>query len=216
MKRLLCTLAVIFAASVAFAAEPSDRPHLRAIADGAAVRLVSDLPQATQQVWTIIPGETGKPAHFLLAAVIDGKIKVWDFSVQFDPAPTPQPTPNPTPDPTPPPVPPTPTPEKIWGVVFLSETGTRTPAQGKAIASKAVADYAASKGWHSPKVIDPNVVDEKNASLPTVEAYKARAKGEHYFFVVSDPKPGEPCVIVAEGAIVDEKAMLETLKKAGG
>ena len=77
---------------------------------------------------------------------------------QPNPQPDPQPKPDPAPNPAPPPVPL----GKLWTVI-VEESGQITPAQGRIVTSKAVADWIEAKGHHKAWVIDKDALDEKAA-----------------------------------------------------
>jgi hypothetical protein len=124
---------------------------------------------------------------------------------------TPQPTPNPhpTPNPAPDPVPPVPT-GKLWTVI-VEESSQLTPAQGRVVTSKTIADWIATRGHHHAWVIDKDALDENNRQPASLHEYIARAKSLPYLFLVS-----ESGTIVHEGPLPESEAtLLELLKKYG-
>jgi hypothetical protein len=150
-----------------------------------------------------------KPGTFYFALVASSgeKIAVAKHTLVIE---CPQPQPNPEPQPAPTPVPPVPT-GKLWTVI-VEESGQLTPAQGKILASKSVADYLQSKGHHKPWIIDKDVLDENDKQPANLKEYIARAKSLPYIFLVS-----EAGTVVHEGALPEnETALLEILKKYGG
>jgi hypothetical protein len=143
--------------------------------------------------------------YFALVATSGDKIAVAKHTLVIEST---QPTPNPQPDPNP--VPPTPT-GKLWTVI-VEESGQLTPAQGKIVASKPVAEYLQSKGHHKAWVIDKDVLDENDRQPANLKEYVARAKSLPFLFLVS-----ESGTVLHEGPLPEtESAMLELLKKYGG
>ena len=123
------------------------------------------------------------------------------------PNPTPNPNPNPAPNPVPPPVPV----GKLWTVI-VEESGQITPAQGRIVTSKTVADWIASKGHHKTWVIDKDAADENDRPPASLKEYVARAKSPPYLFLVS-----EAGTVIHEGPLPEsEAAVFELLKKYGG
>ena len=150
--------------------------------------------------------------YFALVATSGDKIAVAKHTLivegpQPNPTPNPQPNPNPTPNPVPPPVPV----GKLWTVI-VEESGQITPAQGRIVTSKTVADWIESKGHHKAWVIDKDALDENDRQPASLQEYIARAKSLPYLFLVS-----EAGTVVHEGALPEsEAALLEMLKKFGG
>ncbi len=148
--------------------------------------------------------------YFALAAASGEKIAVAKHALIVEgrrPDPQPDPKPDPTPDPVPPPVPV----GKLWTVI-VEESGQLTPAQGRIVASKAVADWIRSKGHHKAWVIDKDVLDENDRPPASFQEYLARAKSLPCLFLVA-----EGGTVVYEGPLPEsEAALLELLKKYGG
>ena len=100
--------------------------------------------------------------YFALVASSGDKIAVAKHTLIIE-----GPQPNPQPEPIPPkPNPPTAPVGRIWTVI-VEESGSITPAQGKIITSKAVADWLQAKGHPKPWVIDKDAVDE-NQKQPAI------------------------------------------------
>jgi hypothetical protein len=146
--------------------------------------------------------------YFALVAASGDKIAVARHTLvveQGQPDPGPSPTPNPAPDP----VPPVPT-GKLW-TVMVEESSQLTPAQGRVVTSKAVADWIAAGGHHRAWVIDKDTVDENDRQPASLREYIARAKSLPYLFLVS-----ESGIVVHEGPLPDsDTAFLELLKRYG-
>ena len=146
--------------------------------------------------------------YFALVATSGDKIAVAKHTLVIE---APQPQPNPQPDPAPNPVPPPAPVGKLWTVV-VEESGQLTPAQGRIVASKAVADYLQANGHHKAWIIDKDVLDENDRQPPSLAEYIVRAKTLPYLFRVS-----EAGTVLHEGALPEsEGALLEILKKYGG
>ncbi|MCC6125686.1 MAG: hypothetical protein IT426_12035 [Pirellulales bacterium] len=141
--------------------------------------------------------------YFALVAASGEKIAVAKHTLVVE-------GPRPNPDPAPQPVPPPPV-GKLWTVI-VAESGQLTPAQGKLVASKAVADYLRAKGFPKAWMIDKDVLDENDRQPPTLAEYIARAKSLPYLFLVSDAG-----AVLHEGSLPEsEEALLQLLKKFGG
>ena len=148
--------------------------------------------------------------YFALVATSGEKIAVAKHTLVIE-SPQPNPAPNPQPDPAPNPVPPPVPVGKLWTVV-VEESGQLTPAQGKIVTSKSVADYLQAKGHHKAWIIDKDVLDENDREPPSLAEYIARAKTLPYLFLVS-----EAGTVLHEGPLPEsEAALLEILKRYGG
>jgi hypothetical protein len=118
-----------------------------------------------------------------------------------------QPAPNP--QPTPDPAPPVPT-GKLWTVI-VEESSQLTPAQGRVVTSKTVADWIAARGHHPAWVIDKDALDENDRQPANLREYIARAKSLPYLFLVS-----ESGTVIHQGSLPENEAtLLELLKKYG-
>jgi hypothetical protein len=145
--------------------------------------------------------------YFALVAASGEKIAVAKHTLVVEGL---RPNPDPAPDPQPNPIPPVPA-GKMWTVI-VEESGQITPAQGKIVASKAVADYLRAKGHPNAWIIDKDVLDENDRQPPSLAEYLARAKSLPYLFLVS-----ETGTVLHEGPLPEsEPALLELLKKHGG
>jgi hypothetical protein len=176
--------------------------------------------------WIVFPGDPGavflsvvtedgervglfvspKPGTFCFAlvAVSGDKIAVAKHMLVVEGA---QPNPNPYPNPLPPPAPV----GKLWTVI-VEESGQLTPAQGRIVTSKALADWIRSKGHPPTWIIDKDVLDENDKQPASLKEYLARAKSLPFLFLVS-----ETGTVLYEGPLPDsEAAILELLKKYGG
>jgi hypothetical protein len=146
--------------------------------------------------------------HFALVAAANDKIAVAKHTLTVEGQGGPQPSPNPQPEPAPVP-PPVPV-GKLWTVI-VEESGQLTPAQGKVVTSKAVADWIQTKGHHKAWVIDKDALDENDKQPESLKAYIARAKSLPFLFLVS-----EAGTVLFEGSLPEsETALLELLKKYG-
>jgi hypothetical protein len=148
--------------------------------------------------------------YFALVAASENKIAVAKHTLVVEgPQPNPQPNPAPKPDPVPNPLPPPV--GKLWTVV-VEESGQLTPAQGRVVTSKAVAEWIRSMGHHPAWVIDKDVRDENDRTPAAFQGYLARAKSLPYLFLVS-----ETGIVAYEGPLPQsEAAVLDLLKKYGG
>lgn len=86
--------------------------------------------------------------------------------------------PGPTPGPMPDPTPPTPTPRGPLTLIWIEETGQRTPQQAAAITDAELRARLAAAGWKF-RVADADVIDENGRTPPDLAPFidAARARG---------------------------------------
>jgi len=118
---------------------------------------------AEQQQW-ITHGE-----KIWVAAVANGQLVVKDISLSVSPQPDPgpQPQPEPGPEPQPAPVPKT--------VIWIEETGQRTPQQAAAITDAKLRAALTAARW-TLRIADVDVVDETGRPPSDLASYLERAK----------------------------------------
>jgi hypothetical protein len=137
--------------------------------------------------------------YFALVAASGEKIAVAKHTLIIE-----GPQPEPKPDPVPVPV------GKMWTVI-VEESGQLTPAQGRIVTSKSVADWIQSKGHHKAWVIDKDALDENDKQPASLKEYIARAKSLPFLFLVS-----ESGTVLFEGPLPEsEAAVLQLMKKYG-
>jgi hypothetical protein len=198
MKKILLSLIVALFAFSAWAADP--KPYLALDATGQVV-IYPGLPSGTAYDAKIIKSGDESLLCFYWVEGNRAKLAVFHFTIKGD---EPQPKPDPKPEPIPPdpiPVPPA----DVWGIVIVSESGTQTPEQGKAITSKALDELVVSKKWQKT-VFDPDVKDETGKQPEKLVAWKSKAKSLPWFFLI-DKEGG----VIKEGAITTEAALLSTV-----
>ncbi|MFZ5831271.1 MAG: hypothetical protein ACOY3P_14360 [Planctomycetota bacterium] len=140
LPRLLLPVLLVLAAQGAMAGEtlhaPTGKPKLLADVQAGGVLIRTDLPKQSQQRWIVTPGT---PVVITLAAVVDGKLEVWQWSLAIDDnLPDPHPGPDPQPDPKP-----DPKPSKLRALWLYEgdDLDDMPTAQSAIITSAAVRDY---------------------------------------------------------------------------
>jgi hypothetical protein len=200
MKKILLSLMIVLSASLAWAVDP--KPYLGQDSAGQIV-VYPGLPSGTAYDARILKISDEPFVCFYWVEGSRAKLAIFKLSVEeFKDGPQPDPKPNPQPIPPDPiPVPPA----DVWGVVIVSESGTQTPEQGKAITSKALDDLVAAKKWQKV-VFDPDVKDETGKQPEKLVAWKSKAKSLPWFFLID--KNGS---IIKEGSVTTEAALLSTV-----
>ncbi len=136
--------------------------------------LASDGTTSARLLWI---GDQGWPevAEYPIPLAV-----VWPNAIP-SPTPTPTPTPDPTPvppTPTPDPIPPTPVPKpaKLWGVVIIEESKTRTDEEAAVYLSKELELYLSSSGLAPLRVADQDEKDKDGNPTKDLVGYVALAK----------------------------------------
>jgi len=133
--------------------------------------------KAEQQKWLIIKDS------ILVAAVVDGNLVVEQFAWSPGPQPTPpNPEPGPQPEPEPQPIPSGPK-----TVIWIEESGDRSPSQAAAIIQREIRAAIERAGWHL-RIVDQDVVDETGKTPADLAPYIDAAKkaGLPRLFILQD------------------------------
>ena len=125
--------------------------------------LVVTVKGATKQVWRVDPD-----GRILVAAVVGDDIVLEDFPWKVTPGPEPQPEPQPEPEPQP-------IPSGPKTVIWIEESGQRTPQQAAAIIDKNVRAAIDAARW-TLRVTDVDVVDESGRPPADLAPYLERAR----------------------------------------
>lgn len=147
----------------ALAAGPLSAEELRLRVEGGDQLSVHAVAQ--QQQW-ITHGE-----KIWVAAVANGKLVVQEVSLRVSPQPGPGPQPEPEPGPQPGPQP-GPAPKTV---IWIEESGQRTPQQAAALTDRKLRETIASSGWML-RVADVDVVDESGRPPSDLAPYLERAR----------------------------------------
>lgn len=127
-------------------------------------RLTVAVAGADQQLWKIF--RIGDEQKILVAALKNGRLILEEFSWS-GPRPQPEPGPGPEPQPGPSPGPKT--------VIWIEETGERTPQQAAALTDAKLRAALAAARW-SLRVADVDVVDESGRPPSDLAPYLERAR----------------------------------------
>jgi len=130
-------------------------------------RLTVSVAGADQQLWKVLL--VGGEHKILAAAVKDGRLVLEEFSWDGGPRPRPDPDPRPEPEPGPQPAPGPKT------LIWIEETGQRTPQQAAALTDRKLRDVLASSGWKL-RVADVDVVDENGNPPADLAPYLDQAR----------------------------------------
>lgn len=126
---------------------------------------------ADQQLWKVFP--VGNEQKILVAAVKGGRLILEEFTWDGGPRPGPGPGPEPGPQPGPEPQPqPTPGPKSV---IWIEETGERTPQQAAALTDPKLRAALTTARW-TLRVADVDVVDETGRPPSDLAPYLERAR----------------------------------------
>jgi hypothetical protein len=137
--------------------------------------LVVTVKGATKQVWRVDPD-----GRILVAAVVGDDIVLEDFPWKVTPGPEPQPEPQPEPEPQP-------IPSGPKTVIWIEESGDRSPSQAAAIIQREIRAAIERAGWHL-RIVDQDVVDETGKTPADLAPYIDAAKkaGLPRLFILQD------------------------------
>lgn len=152
MRRIISALVVWFLLASWAASQ-----NLQFEAQGGPVLTIK--AKAEQQQWLVLGGKT------LVAAVVDGKLVVQEFTWPPNPGPNPGPEPGPEPKPT------------YWQVAFFVESDNLdnlTPAQQSLLASLLVRKDLEAKGHRLVGIFDPDAME--TATDPALKPWFSAAQ----------------------------------------
>jgi len=165
---------------------------------------------ADKQTWRVIDGKNGPVA--IVAALVQDRLVIEEFTWGG----TPQPEPGPGPQPTPPnPEPgPQPQPQPVPGpktVLWIEESSARTPSQAAAVVDKAIRNALVAARW-TLRVVDVDVVDETGKPPADLAGYldAARQAGVPRVFILQDGRE-----LYAGAAPADVSSFVDLLLRYG-